>query len=336
MVLGPGSPGCLRDSDSDYSHLTAAKRGSLLAMANDVMPGDFVVMRVGPQLVGIGQVPNGTAAEYEWNPTFDDIHGWDLHHTRRVCWRPIEEFTNGEAAWVKNFFSGRWGMFSRVRAKEMVDRLAPLIGSCATRKLRPLPPSAGPLLEDEEVGELLFSRGLSQDSVDALLESIARQRRLLRWYREYGKESARPREHEVVAYMILPMLLALGWSEQLLAVEWNKVDLAAFRRTPTRAADCVLVCEAKAMRSGLQGRPQKQAQAYVLNQKLGSCRHILLTQGQRFYLYQRASSGDWIDEPVGYFNLLKLRHKYVMPANTSAIDTLISLTPQAILGNQGL
>ena len=27
---------------------------------------------------------------------------------------------------------------------------------------------------------------------------------------------------------MLPLLLALGWSEQLLAVEWKKIDLAAF------------------------------------------------------------------------------------------------------------
>ncbi len=67
----------------------------------------------------------------------------------------------------------------------------------------------------------------------------------LGWYREYGHASARPDEHEVVAHMVLPLLLALGWSEQLLAVEWHKVDLAGFWGTPTIPENCVLMCEAK-------------------------------------------------------------------------------------------
>ena len=55
-----------------------------------------------------------------------------------------------------------------------------------------------------------------------------------------------------MAHIILPLLLALGWSEQLLAVEWQKIDLAAFGSTPTTAKTCVLVCEAEGLGHGLQ------------------------------------------------------------------------------------
>lgn len=64
--------------------------------------------------------------------------------------------------------------------------------------------------------------------------AIQCQRRLLEWYRLHGEASERPDEHEVVAHMILLPLLALGWSEQLLEVEWKKVDLSGFPPRPPR------------------------------------------------------------------------------------------------------
>ena len=45
---------------------------------------------------------------------------------------------------------------------------------------------------------------------------------------------------------------ALGWSEQLLAVEWNKIDLAVFQATPRTPDKCALLCEAKSLGHGLQ------------------------------------------------------------------------------------
>ncbi|MEX2387055.1 MAG: hypothetical protein WD534_04175 [Phycisphaeraceae bacterium] len=135
--------------------------------------------------------------------------------------------------------------------------------------------------------------------------------------------------------MVLPMLLALGWSEQLLAVEWNKIDLAAFGRTPTTASTCAMVCEAKGMEAGLQGPAYGQARRYVEKQKLTACRHILLTQRERFYLYDRKDDGAWQAEPSGYLNLTKLRAGCVIPRNTNAIDTLMALTPQGVFGANG-
>lgn len=336
VLLGPGRHGDIRVRSADYVGWTNQKIGSIRSMADQVEPGDVMVMRVGAQAVGIGVVPGDDDAGYRWDETYDDIHGWDLHHMRRVCWTPLTDLVEGRASWADKFFSGRWNMFSRLNQSEMAERIRPLAEQCQQRLLKTLPEAIGPVMEDDEVGESLFSRGLSQENVEALLDTIARQRRLLRWYREHGKESDRPTEHEVVAYMALPMLLALGWSEQLLAIEWKKVDLAAFRRTPTTPKDCVLVCEAKGMKAGLQGGAYPQAQKYAMRLKLDHCRHILLTQGQRFYLYRRSQGGEWPAEPAGYLNLLKIRHRNLVPTGTSAIDTLMAMTPQAILGGQGL
>ena len=128
--------------------------------------------------------------------------------------------------------------------------------------------------------------------------------------------------------MILPLMLALGWSEQLLAVEWHKIDLAAFRGTPTTAEKCVLVCEAKGYGHGLQNIFQ-QAQQYAELFKLDHCKKILLTDGGRMYLYERKDK-DWNNQPTGYLNVNLIRTNHIAPQNTNAIDTIVALTPSGI------
>lgn len=128
--------------------------------------------------------------------------------------------------------------------------------------------------------------------------------------------------------MILPLLLALGWSEQLLAVEWKRIDLAGFCGTPTDISNCVLVCEAKAMGHGLQD-VFDQAEESVRRCRLTRCEKVLVTDGARFYLYERA--GDkWSNEPVGYLNVHLIRTKHLAPANTNAVDTIVALTPAGV------
>ena len=190
-----------------------------------------------------------------------------------------------------------------------------------------MPPCPSNPLSPEKLGQQLFSKGIANDAVDRVLSAIERQRRLLKWYEEQGDESKRPKEHEVVAHMVLPLLLALGWSEQLLAIEWDKIDLAAFCRTPTTPETCVLVCEAKEMRHGLQG-VLEQAVKYVKNLGLKRCERILLTQGARFYLYDRPRKGwSYPLPPTGYINVEKIRTEHVYPTNTNAVDTIVALSP---------
>lgn len=154
------------------------------------------------------------------------------------------------------------------------------------------------------------------------------KKRATNWYS--GQAENRPTEHEIVAHVVLPLLKALGWSEQLLAVEWHKIDMAVFWRTPTEINNCCLVCEAKSLGHGLQGT-WKQARNYWSSLNLINCRSILLTDGARFYLYSYDDEREiWIDAPRGYFNVFKLRQRHIVPPNTNAVDTLIALTPSQL------
>lgn len=333
MFLGPGDFGAYEPEV--YRHAVqngAATKGivdNIASFHDNVKPGEIVLMRNGLKVVAIGIVAD---TGYEWNEAFDDVYGWDLQHARRVIW---QEHLNDEILRIQKttpLFGSRKQMqtFTRVHDEPILKQLRPLFSQFKTRDLKSLPlPLPKPLTLDE-VGQQLFTRGVANDAVEKVIRAIERQRRLLGWYKKVGKESSRPTEHEVVAHTVLPLLLALGWSEQLLAIEWKKIDLAAFWKTPTQAENCVMVCEAKTRGHGLQD-VKEQAFDYVNRIKLTACRTVLLTDGGRFYLYRPDGAGVWLDQAaVGYLNVEKIRTDHFAPPGTNAIDALVDLTPAAV------
>jgi len=293
----------------------------------EVSPGDVVLLRSGYSIVCLGIAAD---AKYEHHAMFDDVYGWDLQHTRRVIWQDDLGAGLRAVQQAKPLFGGRKQIptFTRVHDAKVLGPVEHLFERCKSRPLRPLP-TAPPLpLGVEEIGSQLFAKGLPNEWVDRTLVAIQRQRRLSDWYQRLDRETHRPQEHEVVAHMILPLLLALGWSEQLLAVEWHRIDLAAFAETPTTEQTCELVCEAKCLGHGLQDSFD-QAARYVRRLELSRCRKILLTDGQRLYLYQR-SSDEWSSRPAGYANIQAIRTDHIAPAGTNAIDTIVALTPTSV------
>lgn len=339
MIMGPGEYGSAKDGMEQYEDAinagwcSSTKARAIERFYTDVKPGHFVLLRRGHRVVAFGLVEQDT---YEWDERFDDVYGWDLQHSRRILWQDHLMNRLEDIQRETDLFSQRRQIptFTRVRDESVLSSIRSLFPECRTRPHRPLPDPPSNLLHDEQLGEGLFSRGLSLQAVDSLLTAIGRQRRLLKWYYEHGVASGRPTEHEVVAYMVLPMLLSLGWSEQLLAIEWHKVDLAAFRRIPTVAEVCALVCEAKGMWHGLQGS-LAQAARYVADLGLTNCRKVMLTQGGRFYLFDRLQHGaTWNPRPSGYFNVEKIRRSYVVPLGTDALESMVSLMPASLLAEQ--
>jgi hypothetical protein len=333
MFVGPGSLGPF--SVERYRSLVGPGRmspnrlGALRSFCEQVKPGDFVLLRKGHRVASIGIV---TEEGYRHDITFDDMYGWDLSHTQRVIWQDHLDAELADLQAQQPLFGARKEvpMFTRVWDKAILSPVTPLLEKTSIRAPKQRPSTLFEILSLDQVAEALFSQGLSNQATEHVLEALERQRRLLRWYSEHGRSSGRPDEHEVVAHMVLPLLLALGWSEQLLAVEWHKVDLAGFRRAPTTAEECVLVCEAKRLDHGLQDTVG-QALGYVRKLRLNSCHKTLVTQGGRFYLFAKDGE-EWTDvqEPAGYLNVEKLRRNHLVPPGTSAIDTLMGLSPLGI------
>jgi len=330
MFIGPGSAG---EFDYEKYRQTYGGRGGLDIITQmrlfhqEIQAGDIVLLRNGYKVDAIGLAAD---EGYKWDDTFDDVYGWDLQHTRRVIWQHQLKRELESAQTAGGLFAGRKQIptFTGVQDEKVLGVLSPFFESCEKRPLASKPlPIPKPLMLDELGGEL-FAKGLPNDAVDEVLSALSRQRRLSTWYNRNGEECGRPSEHEVVAHMILPLLLALGWSEQLLAVEWGRIDLAAFQTTPTVAKNCVMVCEAKSPGQGLQNI-LFQAFHYVDKHELTACKRVLLTQGDRFYLYN-AQVGSEREKPIGYLNIHNIRTRHIVPENTNAVDTIIALTPTGV------
>ena len=292
---------------------------------SEAKAGDVVLLRKRLEVIAIGTIAD---EPYSWDESFDDVYGWALQHRQRVVWQHQlgEELRGIQGS--RPLFHGRKQIptFTGVKHAQVLDRVQHLFTKCERRPLKPLPQSLPKPLSLESLSEALFARGLSYDSVSKVRKAIEKQRRLVRWYCESGLSGGRPTEHEVVAHIILPIMLGLGWSEQLLAVEWRKIDLAAFRATPTDERTCKLVVEAKEMNHGLQGVVE-QAKGYA--RKLPECDKILVTNGIRCYMHRR--EGDhWGETPIHYFNLLRLREDHLCHPGTNAVDGIVALTPASV------
>ena len=80
------------------------------------------------------------------------------------------------------------------------------------------------------ISEYLFDHGVANIAIENLTEQIDELIRIAKWYQRTGG----PSEAETVAYLVIPLLRALGWTPQKMAVEWNSVDIALFSTLPRR------------------------------------------------------------------------------------------------------
>ncbi len=276
-LVGPGDPGPwdAERSDEDYD-------GSFVRrFASEMQVGDVVLLRTGlSRIRAVGLV----AGEYEYLIQFDDVNGWDLQHARRIRWCELPvEYDFGSSV-----FGANPPRLSRVGCEAVVNYAQRFVASPPTywqEKPLPMLPAEEPLL-DEPPKALRNLMAEVQDLYPLL------------WDRErFGDH---PTEDELVAHFVVPLLRALGWPPERIAVQWRHVDVAVFTALPRTPESCHLVIEAKRLGAGVEGALD-QAKGYV--QALHVPRDIVVTDGVRYRLY--AAAQDYA--PVAYANLVRLK-----------------------------
>ena len=142
------------------------------------------------------------------------------------------------------------------------------------------------------------------------------------------------REHETRSFLIIPLLLALGWAEQQMKIELScsagRVDVACFSRSyRQKNEECSLIVESKDFASGLDYAP-KQAQRYA--EAFPSCRVVIVSNGYCYKSYIRSESGNFNTKPSAYLNLLNPRDRYPLEPKTvkGALDVLRWLLPSTL------
>ncbi len=339
-------------SDSrDYSHdflrygLAFVGGGKNVARLQRVRKGDRLILKRGKRevvAVGVaverdgvvGGVAGQSGAGRDW---LHDYDGWDLPGFCCVEWhRPDAPRT---AAGL-----GR-------RAVERLDR--PDLHTVADDILRstpalPVEPEPDPTepLTVEAMLDHLIRLGLRSSVAEELTATLERVRLLARYYYHHCRWED-VREHEARTFLIAPLLLALGWSEQQIKIELGvrnarknrtrggRIDMACFAR-PYRVVkgqpnngDCLLILESKGFSQGLDyahGQGKEYAATFP------SCRVVVATNGYCYKAYRRKpDSTDFEDAPAAYLNLLRPRNRYPLdPVRVAGgLELLSYLLPHA-------
>lgn len=321
IAMGPGRygewPDCklamIKDDDENW---TGHKIICMRRFCEEISIGDLVVLRVGTGDVrGVGTVVGG----YEWNDTFGDVDGWDLQHIRRVRWlwgdtnrRDTKTFPANTMKFgdTVQLLDSRNSLNHTVRA--WLEELNPSTDVMA-HPLKELPQGTVEEATLIDVADYLFDMGMASGSVKTLLAEMDDLVRIARWY---TRMRDKPPEHETVAYLVIPLLRALGWTPQKMGVEWNRVDVALFDFLPRLPQHLSGVVEAKKWGNSCL-TAFDQAAAYIKKYGGELCERLIVTDGMRYGIFLRhqhnSSKGDpdfSEGAPDAYLNLTRLRWEY--------------------------
>ena len=323
MILGPGKLGDAAAFNYAVGAANSTER-QVYSFVNGPKPGDRVIMRFAHDVIGIGQIPLEDENQYKFDTNFRCIYGWDLSHTRRVLW--AEQYELGDLA---NIFKQvkQKPSFTQVHENHIVEIVQSIDCSYFDRSLNGLPDKDRMEYTDEELGVALFGAGISNKNIEDILRALQQAERLCQWYFSVDQKP-RPSEHEIVSHVILSIFLGLGWSHQQIAVEWNRVDMAFFKTTPTKFKNCVMVLEAKGLGQALS-EVLTQPLNYIETMGLDNVRYILTTDGANLFVYGKTGQ-KWDLTPIGYMNTLSLQKEYLLPEGTNLVNTLVRLQPSMV------
>jgi len=275
-----------------------------------------VLLRLGTgDILAAGEIADDAS---EWCDAFADVDGWDLQHVRRVRWFPQTTKT-----FPARTLGGQVRTFASVNVApvrawvESID----VAENDRNRELAQIP-ATGISLDATELGKRLFIEGLASEHVDKLMATFASLQRVASWYwNETKRPEGRPSEQETVCYLVIPLLLSLGWSQQTAAVQWNYVDVALFRGMPPTDASLACVVEAKLLGRSVFS-PVGQAREYALRPGRDGCDRLVVTDGIRYALHRR--TGDNFTREA-YLNILKMRDSYPMLGCGGAVQAVLGM-----------
>ena len=320
IIKGPGSAGPWPDCKEilvkwgwKKKKMTDIKR-----FAVDIKAGDIVVLKLGTnEVFGVGEVVGG----YDWKDVyqeFGDIDGWDLQHVRRVKW--LWRY-NGKPKVFQTYALKFGDTVQKMDSKPVLEWIEQL--NIESKEVeRPLInlPSSSSDVEWSEISEYLFDHGVGSNAIEELTHEIDELIRVSKWY----QRTSRPSEFETIGYLVIPLLRALGWTPQKMAIEWNNVDLALFNKLPRKDENLSVVVEAKPKDSSCLSA-QSQAKAYAEKEGRTSCSRLIVTDGLRYGVYFM-ENGHFPKNPHAYLNLTRMREDYPLLNCKGAKDAFLYMS----------
>jgi Type I restriction enzyme R protein N terminus (HSDR_N) len=281
-----------------------------MATLDQVALGDVIVLKSGlSRILAVGEVAerDGIHKGNGDKPWLRDFDGWDLPAYCCVNWRvpemPIE---------TEGLTRATIQRLPQEKHRQIADRMLAL----PPRAFEP-EPAASDEVTDDEILEFLVSEGLRSAAADELTTTIKRIRLLAKYYYNHGENPVL--EHEIRTFLVIPLLIALGWAEQQIKIELScksgRVDVACFSHAyHEEKRECVLLIETKEFFSGLDYAPE-QARRYA--EDFLDCQVLVVSNGYCYKTYQRSET-EFSDVPSAYLNILRPHKRY--PLDPERVD----------------
>lgn len=294
------------------------------AAMEQVQPGDILLLKRGLSMVtavGRAVVRDGQCVGYGGKHWLRDFDGWDLPSYCNVEWHvPTEPIQTSALTRAT---------IQRVNQSHLVAVADAVLGSVPARTAIAADPPPTRPVADAEILEFLIREGMRPAQAEDLTSAFRRIRLLATYYYENCRWSD-VREHETRTFLIMPLLLALGWAEQQVKIELGvsggRVDVACFARPYRRDqrgqandSDCILLLESKDFSSGLNYAPD-QARGYA--ESFPSCQVVVVSNGYCYKTYLRTSEG-FSASPAAYLNVLRPQDRY--PLDPERVDGCLSV-----------
>lgn len=317
MMVGAGYLGPFDEQEYARKGASPADMNITRRFYEDAKRGDVVLFRLGAgRVLAVGEIADERPDYLE---EFGDIDGWHLQHVRRVRWFKTEKELP---------FGVRGRRFTRVHVPAVrgwVEELE-IPEEWHQRPLAVMPEESRSL-DDRELGRQLFLEGLPSEYIDHLASTLESIRRVATWYWNAEKRPrGRPSESETITYLVVPLLLALGWSHQMAAIEWRGIDVALFQRMPPEESTLTGVVEAKPLNRSVFA-PTDQAIGYATQEGRDNCNRLVVTDGIRYTYFKRQGTDFNLQ---AYLNILRMREKY--PVYDPRAETCCGGAVEVIMG----
>ncbi len=148
--------------------------------------------------------------------------------------------------------------------------------------LRQIPETKNIAVKYDDISSYLFGKGVASDRINNLMSQIGELVRIAKWYNDSDKN--KPSKVEIINYLVVPLPRTLGWTPQLMAIEWNNIDIALFSELPRKYGFLNLVVEVKKLNAPALSA-FKQAKGYALKSK--KCRRVIVTDGLRYGVFTK-------------------------------------------------
>lgn len=277
VIVGPGHIGSLNNNVTAYRD-DANMKGEWhkLMWMLEASEGDrALLIRGQSKILAVGEVKSRDGQVIHHSETFSDVDGWWLQHFLYVEWRNID--LNLEGRPLTRSTAQRLHVPSVIAQIETVWKNAEIIPT----KYK-VSNEAITKVEDDEILMALINEGLKIPDAEKVVETLRQVNMLADWYRRAPEKN--PSEHELRSFIVVPLLMALGWSYQKMAIEYQHLDLLLFKDSARK--EPYMLIETKIMGTGSEN-VKEQVKGYLAKKHslLSGIQRYIVTDGITYWLF---------------------------------------------------